>query len=492
MLVKLRKLVLNAALTIAIVSGMFWCVAQFTNWVPRDVVMHLENVLRGRERLDGGRTPGELLRHAEKRLYGHTRLEIVFLPVLKMIQRHIERPVPIEVLPPLGKGQQLFPIGTTGNVTGVHYVATSGELRQAFGNAGPGWVIEILPGVYPVNKKLVTAKAGNSDQPIVVRTASPGKVTIEFNTEEGFQVTQPYWIFENLNIKGVCPEDRYCEHAFHIVGNARHTTLRNNRMEDFNAHVKVNGLSGQWPDDGLMAFNTLTNNRRRETHLPVTPFDLVGASRWIVADNLVSNFIKGDGDKVSYGIFMKGGGREGRIERNLIICTPRDISQPGVRVGVSFGGGGTGKTYCRDGQCKAEHYAGTAANNIIAHCNDFGIDAFRSAMITIAHNTLINTAGIDVRVEPASAIVSGNLLEGRIRTRNGGVIKADMNDVRSMNAVFRDPDKLDLAFISPRENIPTAPAVNDDFCRKKRSDGSWAGAHAGDVPCGVLSVESLQ
>ena len=36
-------------------------------------------------------------------------------------------------------------------------------------------------------------------------------------------------------------------------------------MEDFNAHIKVNGEGGQWPDNGLVQYNTLTNSHPRTT-----------------------------------------------------------------------------------------------------------------------------------------------------------------------------------------------------------------------------------
>lgn len=473
-----RNLFLACLVVLGCVSAVFWYLIEYTDHIPRDVVKHIESVWLGSERLDGGRTPGELLRHAEKRLYGHTRLEAIFLPAVHLIQRQVERPVPDGEMPTLGKGQQVS--GLLGKpISGQRrYVENVDELRQAMATAPAGTVIELLPGVYRINKKLETVYPGASLAPVVVRAAGPGKVFIEFNTVEGFHVTQPHWLFENLNIKGVCTEDRYCEHAFHIVGKARQTTIRNNRIEDFNAHIKVNGLAGEWPDDGILEFNTLTNSRRRETHLPVTPFDLVGANGWVVSDNVVSNFVKGDGDKVSYGVFMKGGSREGRIERNLVICTQQGISQPGVRVGISLGGGGTGKSYCRDGACKAEHFSGVVSNNIVAHCNDFGIDVFRSSRAIVAHNTLINTAGIDVRVEPASALVYGNLLEGRIRSRTGGQLKAEMNESVSMNETFVAPDRLDLEWTRHPEKVPSLASVSNDFCAHPRAAGTFPGALA--------------
>ncbi len=471
----IRKLLIISLIVMVSGAALIWYLFEYTDRVPRDVVKHIENVWHGYDRLDGGKTPGELLRHAEKRLSGHTRLEIVFLPILHLIQRQVERPVP-ENLPTLGKGQQAASLPPNTNSSMRLLVSTTDELKQAIENAKAGQVIELLPGRYRITQKLNMRYGGTQEQPIVVRAGVPGRVFIDSNSEVGFHITQPYWVFENLNIKGVCSEDRYCEHAFHVVGKAAHTTIRNNHIEDFNAHIKVNGQNGDWPDDGLLEFNTITNNHRRETHYPVTPFDLVGASRWRVADNIVSNFVKGDGDNVSYGIFMKGAGREGRIERNLVICTPKDISQTGVRVGISFGGGGTGKAFCRDRECKAEHTAGIASNNIVAHCNDFGIDVFRSRQITLAHNTLINTAGIDVRVEPASARVYGNLMEGRIRTRHGGQIKSEMNEIVTMAAAHQAPDQLELSWQKMPETIPSLLTVPDDFCKRPRPDGTLPGA----------------
>lgn len=478
-----RILFVACLVALGCVTAVFWYLIEYTDHIPRDVVKHIESVWLGSERLDRGRTPGELLRHAEKRLYGHTRLEAIFLPVVHLIQRQVERPIPEGEMPTLGKGQQVsVPPGKP--ISGqIRSVGNVDELRQAMATASAGTVIELLPGVYRINKKLETVYPGTSLAPVVVRAASPGKVFIEFNTVEGFHVTQPHWIFENLNIKGVCAEDRYCEHAFHIVGKARQTTIRNNRIEDFNAHIKVNGLAGEWPDDGVFEFNTLTNSRRRETHLPVTPFDLVGANRWVVADNIVSNFVKGDGDKVSYGIFMKGGSREGRIERNLVICTPQGISQPGVRVAISLGGGGTGTSYCRDGACKAEHFSGVVSNNIVAHCNDFGIDVFRSSRAIVAHNTLINTAGIDVRVEPATALVYANMLDGRIRSRNEGQLKAEMNELVNMDETFVAPDRLDLEWKKLPEKVPSMVAASKDFCARQRETGTLPGALAAKDPC---------
>ncbi|WP_157264908.1 right-handed parallel beta-helix repeat-containing protein [Azohydromonas aeria] len=449
------------------------------------------------------RTPGEFIRYAKQRLIGHPRLEAVALPVLHAVQRQVEREVP-PWLPSLGKGQQpqgLEPLrygqdgqplpaapaagpvaGAAGDEVLLHSAA---DIAAAVDRARPGQRLLILPGTYRISRLLQTRTAGTALAPIVLAAARPGEVTLEFETMEGITVYHPYWVFENLTLRGACANHFICEHAFHVVGAARATVLRNNRIEDFNAHVKVNGFRGQWPDDGLIQFNTIVNTTAREMYRPAAPIDIVAASGWRVADNVVANFVKTQGNRGSTGIFMKGAGERGRIERNLVVCTPTDISRPGNRVGISFGGGGTGLPYCRDRRCDAEHRDGLMANNVIAHCNDFGIDVLRSTGTVVAFNTLINTAGIDVRVAPSQAHVHANVLDGRIRARSGGRLSEQDNVVGSLHegadTLFLQPP----ASVAPRAVAAGAvPMPGDDFCGLPREAGRVVpGAVTRGLPC---------
>lgn len=390
-----------------------------------------------------GRAPGELMHYAEKRLYGHTRLESVFLPVFRFVLPYIERPVS-GPFPTLGKGQQAYNLPTqryaadgrpiplslskvdlplsssSGNVL---LIASMEELQAVLPKAQPGDILEMLPGTYKMSRTLRIHNGGQPDRPIVVRTRQPGSVVIESTAAEGFHLHAPWWIFENLTIRGVCEAHSNCEHAFHVVGKARNIVIRNNRIEDFNAQIKVNGFNGDWPDDGLIQYNTLTNKGKRETSHSVTPIDVVGADRWVVADNFIGNFIKDFGNEISYGAFLKGGGSDGRIERNLVICTNEDISQAGKRVGLSIGGGGTQKELCRDKRCITEHTRGLIADNVVAHCNDFGIYINSANQTIVRGNILANTYGIDVRFPTSSAFIEKNMLDGVIRAREKATIE---------------------------------------------------------------------
>lgn len=403
------------------------------------------------------RSPGELVRYLKRRLLHHSKLEAVLVPPLNWVQRQVERPVQLAEVPALGLGPRawvgLAPVGMEDL-----YVRTVEELRTAVAKAKAGQTILLEAGTYALKQRLQTGQPGTATAPIVIKPAERGTVTLQVFDTMGLRVTQPHWVIEGLNFEGRCTAHDYCEHALHIVGRASHTVVRDNRMVDFNAQLKVNGEGGEFPDHGLVEFNLLSNSTPRQTLRPVVPFDLVGGSGWRVRGNVISNFVKGAGNGVSYGAFMKGGGSSGVFERNLVVCTTSDISQPGTRVGLSFGGGGTGPAYCRDQRCVAEFTGGVAQDNIIAHCNDSGLDVNTSVQTVLRHNTLINTAGIQLRGEPSSAEVSGNLLDGAVRARPGSALDARDNLLADTRDWFRDADRLDLAWI---RMSPGAGARND-------------------------------
>ncbi|MDP1684480.1 chondroitinase-B domain-containing protein [Hydrogenophaga sp.] len=426
----------------------------------------------------GSRSPQELIRYLKRRLEGHNKLEAVLLPPLHVAQRHFEREPPAGPLPTLGKGQQAQALkNAMQGITQELRVDSPQGIRQALLDAKPGTRIMVAPGLYPFSLKMRLGNNGRSDAPIVLSAEQPGTVWFEFGQVEGILVDRPYWVFENLDIRGVCERHDDCEHAFHVVSRAAFTTIRNNRITDFNAHIKVNGYNGDWPDHGLLAYNTLTNTRPRETLRSVVPFDLVGANHWRVQDNLVSNYTKRDGNMVSFGIFMKGASEGGRIERNLVICSLGDISRPGVRVGISYGGGGTDPPMCRDGSCHSyEHRLGLAANNIVAHCNDTGLDVNQSNQVMLAHNTLINTSGIGTRGTKAQARLYGNLYEGVARARDGSSLQMDFNETLDPQSSFMNTDELLLDWRLPPERVPSLKSLPNDFYRRPRATGSFPGA----------------
>lgn len=310
------------------------------------------------------------------------------------------------------------------------------QLQEAMAGALPGDVITLAPGDYLIDGgELLASRPGAKGSPIVVRANRPGTVTIGLNLVEGFKVSAPHWTFENLTIRGACKTHDYCEHAFHVVGNADHFTARNNIITDFNAHFKVNGHDGDFPDHGAIIGNTITNTSIRNTGRSVTLIDMVAASDWIIRGNVITDFIKGGGDQISYGAFAKGAGARNIFEQNIVVCEHL-LRNPGQRVGMSLGGGGTGKQYCRDGRCITEQDDSVIRSNLIASCSDDGIYLNNAARSVVSHNTVLETGGIVARFAGSSADIEGNLVDGAIRTRDGGTVRARDNVDSSIMAAY--------------------------------------------------------
>ena len=372
-------------------------------------------------------------------------------------------------------------------------VSDSAGLARAFATAQSGQVITLLPGSYRIRRTLEATRPGQAGAPIVVRAEQAGSARLEIEVLEGIRVSAPHWRFENLTLQGVCRRDDDCEHAFHVVGKAEYFVARNNLLLDFNAHIKINGSKGRFPDHGLFDSNTLRNEHVRDTTRPVTPIDLVTASNWTIRHNLISDFIKGRGNRTSYGAFAKGGGGNNLLEQNVVICEDRLRGAPGSRVGLSLGGGGTGKRYCRDGKCITEQDGSTLRANLIAACSDDGIYLNAAAQSKILHNTLVDTGGISVRFPASSADVEGNLVDGIIRARDGGLLRETDNLHSSVarlyvgshpqRALFRDPVALDLRWRdeAPRRAGQAMPPP--DLCATTRPAAPRYGAFEDFAPC---------
>jgi parallel beta-helix repeat protein len=353
-------------------------------------------------------------------------------------------------------------------------VSDSGGLLRAIAAAVPGQVITLLPGSYQTQRTIEAFHAGSAEEAIIVRAVEPGSVRIDIQGGEGFRVSAPYWRFENLTLQGVCPKIYPCEHAFHVVGDAHHFAAVNNLIVDFDAHFKINAEKGRYPDHGLIESNTIRNGSVRVTTKPVTPIDLVTASDWVIRRNLISDFVKGDGDRISYGAFAKGGGSGNVFEQNIVICEDQLRGAPGQRIGLSLGGGGTGKDYCRDGKCITEQAGSTLRANLVASCSDDGIYLNAAARSRLDHNTLVDTGGITVRFPESSADLKGNLVDGLIRSRNGGLLR--LYDNLSTSAarlyfgshpyrkLFRDPLAFDFQWREPAGRRVDAGESETDLC----------------------------
>ena len=443
-----------------------------------------------------GVAPRALAPYLERRASGHNDLITGtgdrLGAVLRQLDRGAEWMLPMP-LPALRVGAQEAPLAQAPGT--LKPVDSSEAALRAFAGALAGDVITFAPGVYRFAQPVYAVRPGVAGAPVVVRAQRPGTVTIELATREGFVVRAPHWRFENLTIRGACRQQAWCDHAFHVVGAGSYFAAINNTVLDFNAHFKINGLQGVFPDHGLIEGNTLSNGTPRRTTNPVTPIDLVAASDWTVRGNLIADFVKDGGDRISYGAFAKGAGARNVFERNVVWCEARLRGRPGQRIGLSLGGGGTGKPYCRDRQCISEQQEGVLRDNLVAGCSDAGIYLNRAAASRIEHNTLIDTTGIDVRFAASSARADGNLVDGPIRARDDGLLH--LGDNRSsalawsylgwhpVRSLVRDWDGADLAWKGnvPRRAAPAQPVDRPDLCGRPRGAAPAYGAFEDFAPC---------
>lgn len=362
-------------------------------------------------------------------------------------------------------------------------VDNSADLARAIAEAQPGDELVLADGTYRLSGSNCAA-VGTAGAPIVVRAETPLGAVIEFDGAEGFRVSGAHWHFEGLDIVGVCADPAACEHAFHVTGAADGFVLRKSRVRDFNAQLKVNAaqVDRVWtqPNDGIVEGSEFFDAAPRPTSNPVTKLNIDTGRGWIVRDNYLHDFGKAGGDGVSYGAFMKSGGEGGLFERNLVVCTTGDDASD-TRIGLSFGGGGTGAAYCAPAfdpnvPCEVEHRGGTMRNNIVAGCSDVGIYLNRAADTELLFNTLIGTSGIDFRFGTTSGVAHGNLLSGRIRDRDGATHTEESNlasvTFEDFASWYEDPTRGDLRLqgdVSPLIGKATPHAdMADDYCIRER------------------------
>ena len=370
-------------------------------------------------------------------------------------------------------------------------VNTVDALRQAIDSARPGDVILLQPGFYSIrNRSIAVTRPGTADAPITLRAPRLGLVTLDSDQAEAVKIQAPHWRFENLILRGVCSNDGACDNGFHVVGEAADTILSNVRVEDFNAQIKINGEGGKFPDNGRIEHSTLINSHARDTDASVTPIDLVAADGWVVDSNLIADFVRKGANSVSYGAYAKGAAHGTVFSHNVVLCEWHlrgAIGSTGQTVGLSFGGGGTGPEFRRDGGVSGyEHVDGVMADNLIAFCSDDGIYLNRAANAVLRHNTLLATSGIDVRFTESMAHLDGNLVDGAIRARDNALFWGEGNEATTLTGMFVghnparahfvDPARLDLRWKSLPELVH--PDTGTDLC-----GADWGG---GAVPAGAF------
>jgi len=360
-------------------------------------------------------------------------------------------------------------------------------VTEAVLTARPGDVIVLRPGVYRLNATPIRLTAsGAVEAPIVLRAERLGDAVIEADALEAITVLGPFWHIENLVVKGVCDRADDCKDAIHVIDDANDVVISNNRLEDFNTHIKADGQDTLFPDRGRIVGNTLTDTTPRASRKPMAGIDLIGVNDWQIQDNVIADVVREAGAAPTYGASARGAGVNTVFERNVVICAWHNANRAGQQIGISLGGPGTAREMRRDkGQTGFEQVGGSVRDNLIVSCSDHGISLTRAARSVVDRNTLLDTAGIEGRFVETSGTVTANIVDGALRALDGAVLQRWDNDVPWLLSLllglhpqrnyYRDPRRLDLAW----RQMP-APAsertIRADLCDQPRSALAPAGA----------------
>ena len=355
------------------------------------------------------------------------------------------------------------------------------SLEAAFASARPGQTIVLSAGTYRLNGALRTGTDGAPDAPITVTAAQLGDAVILVDNVEGIVIEHADWVVQRVHVDGVCPGED-CDAGVHIKFQAHRFVLRDSRVSNFTQHIKGSRTPDDEAEDVQLLGNELYNDALRPNGS--SPIDIVGGLRWRIAHNYIHDY--GGDPNGDYGIFVKGGGADAIIERNLVVCA-WDQPAGGATVGISFGGGGTGDQFCPDQDCSCEHHRGVARNNIVAHCTDAGLHTKRACGSAFVHNTVYDTGlGLQIQIDGAgdpvridNNVFSHRIVGGENRSEGFNLVDQPADDFRDW---YADPDGLDFANgpsagqLVQCDRLDTAPA---DYCAAER---------AGRSPCGAVEI----
>lgn len=326
-------------------------------------------------------------------------------------------------------------------------VRTYRELRDACTQARPGDIITLAPGVYRItgaSRISIDKRPG----PITVRgaTGKAGDVIIEGAGQDNptvpmvFDLTDsPRWTFENFTTRSTY------YHGFKFNGASTDCLVRRVVMRDHGE----GGIKGTFRTDAqpdrLRVENCDIGWSRATggTRDVVEGIDGVAGNDWVITGCRFVNVQKGGNP--AYGVFTKGNASNTVIERSRF---------ENCFIGASFGGGGTGPAFFRDGDRQFEHRGGIIRNNVFVRCTDAAIYLNKARDAKIYHNTLFGCAlTIQLRYPESSARVCNNLVlpasgasdEPIVRVRDGATLLQNAGNLTAKATDFIRTSGWDIA-----------------------------------------------
>ncbi|MBA4387401.1 MAG: hypothetical protein C0404_05430 [Verrucomicrobia bacterium] len=284
---------------------------------------------------------------------------------------------------------------------------TAADIKNALGSAGPGDTILVKPGEYDMGGSISTGKNGTKDKPVTFACeGKKGYAILKVSGQIGMRVKSKFWVIRGIHIEG-------------NPGSTEATVFMDGPQgcsDILMTDCKISG-SAQHGMKGARTREKAADNITVEyTELfdtKATGFDLVSGDNWVLRRNYVHDYGKGGG--VTYGIFLKGGGKNGIIDGCFV-----DGKRQATTVGISFGGGLTGQKWLplgADGKVGPEHDKGVAMNNIVINTSDVAYHSNNGANCKFFNNLAWNCKSFQRQASfPNDPVVSDNVIAGNTKS----------------------------------------------------------------------------
>lgn len=280
------------------------------------------------------------------------------------------------------------------------------NLRAALASAGPGDVIEVKAGEYTMGGGTQTGRDGTKDKIITLRAAGDkGYARLIMTGQIAFRVRNRFWEFRGIHFAG---DFKSTEATVFLDGPQGCGDLHfvDCKISGSNTHGMKAAKLREKPVDNILVEHTELFDTGE------TGFDLPAGDNWILRRNYVHDYGRNGG--VTYGIFFKGGGKNGIIEGNIV-----DGKSKGTTLGISFGGGLMGKQWLPllpDGKFAPEHDGGIARNNIVINATDAAFHANNAANCRYYNNLTWNASTFQMQGSyPKNPVLVNNLIAGNVR-----------------------------------------------------------------------------
>jgi hypothetical protein len=337
-------------------------------------------------------------------------------------------------------------------------------IKAALASAGPGDTVVIKPGEYDLGGSVATGKDGTKDQPVTLRCeGDKGYAVLKVRGDVGFRIRSKFWEFRGIHFKSdrKSVEDLVFMDGPGGAGNIHIVDCKISGAGEF-------GMKGAKGGRDKPAHNVVIEHTEMYDVVE-TGFDLVSGDNWVLRGCYVHDY--GSGGGVHYGIFLKGGGKNGIIEGCIV-----DGSAGKGTLGISFGGGLTGRQWLpmgADGKVGPEADGGIARNNIVIKAADSSYHSNNGANCKFYNN--LAWAGTTFQRQaayPKDPVLVNNLIGGGVKGASD-----NRSTVAPRKEWFVNPDDCDFrlteagkaALVGKGEEVPLEENPTDFFGAKREA-----------------------